>query len=134
MSLKEILEIVVQFLVLPILLYFVKMAGSYLVQKIRESKAKTEDENKKNLLTFIDNLIHTCVAATNQTFVDALKKENLFDAEAQKEALNKALQMILENLTEDAKDYIESITGNLDAYLIPRIEGEVKEQKIFASL
>lgn len=134
MRLKEILEIVVQFLVLPILLYFVKMAGNYFIQKIRESKAKTEDENKKNLLTFIDNLIHTCVAATNQTFVDALKKENLFDAEAQKEALNKALQMILENLTEDAKDYIESITGNLDAYLVPRIESEVKEQKIFTSL
>lgn len=134
MNLKEVLEIVVQFLVLPILLYFVRMAGNYFIQKIKESQVKTEDENKKNLLTFIDNLIRTCVAATNQTFVDALKKENLFDAEAQKEALNKALQMILENLTEDAKDYIESITGDLDAYLVPRIESEVKEQKIFTSL
>ena len=79
-------------------------------------------------------MISISVSAVNQTFVEALKKDNLFDEAAQKEALEMALKIVFENLTKEATDYIDSITGDFDAYVIPRIESEVKTQKVFNEL
>ena len=134
MSAKEILEIVIKFLLLPILLYFVRIAGDYVAQRIKEWKEKTQNDKTKNMLSFIDEVISISVSAVNQTFVEALKKDNLFDEAAQKEALEMALKIVFENLTKEATDYIDSVTGDFDAYVIPRIESEVKTQKVLNEL
>jgi hypothetical protein len=73
--------------------------------------------------------IQDCVAATTQTYVDSLKAQNSFDKEAQKVAFNKTYEAVMAILTDDVKDYLTSIYGDLQSYLTNRIEAEVKAQK-----
>ena len=73
--------------------------------------------------------ISACVIATNQTYVENLKKDQLFDAEAQKEAFQKTYDAVMAVLTDEAKMYLASIYGDLTTYITNKIEAEVKLNK-----
>jgi hypothetical protein len=77
----------------------------------------------------IFDTITKCVIATNQTYVNSLKEQNAFDAEAQKTAFNKTMNAVLEILSEDAKQYIIETTGDLNTYLTNLIEAEVNKNR-----
>ena len=64
-----------------------------------------------------------------QTYVDALKAENAFTKEAQLEALNKAKDTALAVLSPAAVQFIADVYGDLNAYLIAKIEETVRVQK-----
>ena len=70
-----------------------------------------------------------CVIATNQTYVDSLKKSGSFDEAAQKEAFNRTMNAIMTILSDDAKEYITEATGDLNTYLTQLIESEVYKRK-----
>ncbi len=70
-----------------------------------------------------------CVIATNQTYVDSLKKSGSFDEAAQKEAFNRTMNAIMTILSDDAKEYITEATGDLNIYLTQLIEAEVNKRK-----
>ena len=74
--------------------------------------------------------ITACVMATNQTYVEALKKENAFTKEAQQEAFNLTYNAVMAVLTEDAKRYLTEVYGDLTAYITTKIEAEVNVSKI----
>ena len=74
--------------------------------------------------------ISACVIATNQTYVEALKKENAFTKEAQQEAFQLTFDAVMAVLTDDAKDYLVNIYGDLTAYITTKIEAEVNSNKI----
>ena len=77
--------------------------------------------------------ISACVVATNQTYVEALKKDNIFTEESAKEAQEEAFKMTYEAimliLTEDAVTYLTNIYGDLSAYITAQIEAEVNKSK-----
>jgi hypothetical protein len=62
--------------------YIVKYVNS----KANELSASTENEIQKKYIELLSNTITQCVIATNQTYVDSLKEQNAFTADAQKEA------------------------------------------------
>ena len=57
-----------------------------------------------------------------QTYVDTLKKEDKFSAEAQAEALEAAKNRAIELMNTDIQSAIESSYGNLDTYVTTIIE------------
>jgi hypothetical protein len=61
----------------------------------------------------IYHTISTCVIATNQTYVESLKQQGKFDAEAQKEAFAKTYNAVIAVLSEEVKLYIIETSGNL---------------------
>jgi hypothetical protein len=63
------------------------------------------------------NTICQCVIATNQTYVEALKKEGKFDLDAQKKAFEQTKDAVLAILDDEAKKYLASIFGDLDLYI-----------------
>lgn len=65
-----------------------------------------------------------------KTYVDALKKSQQFDKEAQEWALQVALAQAQRLLTEDAKSFLTEAYGDLSKYLEGRIEAEVRNQKV----
>jgi hypothetical protein len=73
--------------------------------------------------------ISDCVVATNQTYVDALKKDNAFTIEAQKEAFKKTYNAVMMVLTDEAKECLTQIYGDLTIYITTKIEAEVKNIK-----
>ena len=73
--------------------------------------------------------ISACVIATNQTYVNSLKGQNAFDAEAQKKAFEMTYNAVIAVLSEDAKDYLTNIYGDLSVYIMNMIEAEVNRSK-----
>ena len=77
----------------------------------------------------LTNTISQCVIATNQTYVESLKKEGKFDLEAQKIAFNKTKTSVLQLLSAEAKIYLTTVVGDLDSYIDNIIEAEVNLNK-----
>lgn len=104
------------------LVFFVK-------QKMAESKAKTNSEIADKYLYMLETTIVDCIKATNQTYVSALKDKNAFDGEAQKEALKLTKDAVIAILSEDAKQYLTTFVGDLDAMIQEKIEANIEEVK-----
>ena len=106
----------------------------YLVQFIRlksqEITDKTDSDLADKYIQMLTDTITTCVIATNQTYVEALKRQGKFDKEAQKEAFKLTYNAVMAVLTDEAKHYLAAIYGDLTAYITTRIEAEVNVSKI----
>lgn len=125
----EIIIQIFQLCIIPLLGILTKYLVDYLNARRDELNAKTENETAQKYTTMIFDTITKCVIATNQTYVNSLKEQNAFDAEAQKTAFNKTMNAVLEILSEDAKQYIIETTGDLNAYLTNLIEAEVNKNR-----
>ena len=77
----------------------------------------------------LEQTIIDCVLSTTQTYVESLKKEGKFDADAQKIAFTKTYTNVMAILSKDAKKYLEETIGDLEAYVYNKIEAEVKLTK-----
>lgn len=126
------LELLFQIFELCIVPLLAVLTG-YLVQWIRVKTAEATEKNQKDVfdkyITMLGETITKCVSATNQTYVDALKKAGSFDVEAQKHALDMTLTAVMSVLGKDAIEYLTAIYGDLTGYLTTLIEAEVKAQK-----
>ena len=125
----EVLYTIFELCIVPLL----AVLTGYLVQWIRAKTAEATEKNQKDVfdkyITMLGETVAKCVSATNQTYVDALKKAGSFDAEAQKFALNMTLGSVMSVLGKDAIEYLSAIYGDLNTYLTTLIEAEVKAQK-----
>lgn len=106
-----------------------KFLISFFSSKISEVKQKTQNELFHKYLDMINKTIEDCVIATNQTYVEALKNKDMFDAAAQKEAFNKTFEAVKTLLSTEAINYITELTGDADLYLSTLIEAEVNKNK-----
>lgn len=126
------LEMLFQIFELCIIPLLAVLTG-YLVQWIKAKTAEATEKNQKDVfdkyITMLGETIAKCVSATNQTYVDALKKAGSFDAEAQKHAFEMTLNAVMNVLGKDAIEYLTAIYGDLTSYLTTLIEAEVKAQK-----
>ena len=123
--LLQILEVCI----LPLLglatTYFIKWVNL----KTQEVKQKTKNDEADKYLDLLERTISSCVLATTQTYVEALKKENAFTEEAQKQAFEATYESIMSILTEDAKEALSMLFTDLDGYITNRIEAEVQLNK-----
>lgn len=108
---------------------FLKAKKEEVLAKISINKTQEEKELASKYLDMVEKTVTDCVKATNQTYVDSLKAEGKFDADAQKIAFNKTLSAVLAILTDDAKEYLTQIFGDLNIYLTNLIESQVKTNK-----
>jgi len=77
----------------------------------------------------LQDTITKCVLATQQTYVEALKKEGKFDLEAQKAAFKQTYDAVLNLLDEEAQIYLENIMPDLTLYITNAIESQIYENK-----
>ena len=91
----------------------IPVCGAYLIkflnQKSAQIAAETDSVEMKNLIEQVNDAVTKAVTYTTQTFVDSLKKNGIFDAEAQAEALQKSLDKTMALLSEVAKSALEEI-------------------------
>lgn len=118
---KQIFELVV----FPLL----GIGTTYLIvlinAKIKELKKQSDSDLEKKYLDMLNNTIVDCVLATNQTYVNELKKQGKFDLDAQKIAFQKTYENIMALLTDEAKKYLSEALGDLQTYINNKIEAEV---------
>ena len=123
--LQQIFELCVITLLGILTTYLVKLIR----KKNKELDAKVSKEVSKKYIDMLADTITDCVVSTNQTYVDALKEANAFDKEAQKKAFELTYNKIMNVLTEDAKEYLTTVYGDLEIYITTKIESEVKLYK-----
>lgn len=111
----------------------IPVCAAFLIQFLRrkseEIGAKVDSMTTKELLDEVTDAVTTAVTYTSQTYVDALKKGGIFDKEAQMEALQMSMDKTLSLLSASAKEVLAEIYGDLDTYLVTKIEAEVRAQK-----
>ena len=126
LMIREIIEVCL----IPLLGVLVTYLVKYINTKSEELEANTDNELAKKYISLLSSTITNCVIATNQTYVETLKKQGKFDAEAQKEAFNMTLNAIMALLTDEAKQYLSEIYGDLNTYITNQIEATVNQNKI----
>lgn len=125
----ETLNQIFQLCVIPILGILTTFVVEFLRAKSKEIINNLDNDVAKKYTAMITNTVIDCVIATNQTYVEALKKQGKFDEEVQKVAFEKTLNAVLGILSDEAKDYIKETTGDLNLYLSQLIEAEVNKAK-----
>ena len=132
----ELINQIFQVCIVPLLAVLTTYLVKYIDAKKDELIVKKEEANtnKENMLAdkyikMLADTIKACVIATNQTYVDSLKDKNAFDEEAQKEAFKKTSDAVMLILSQEAKDYLSTIYGDLNQYIITQIEASVNENK-----
>ena len=91
--------------------------------------SKIKDANAQEMLSSAVTTVSDVVKQVYQTYVEALKGQNAFTAEAQKEALAKALETIEAVLPEKVKAYLTDNFGNMEAWLTTQIEAAIYSLK-----
>lgn len=130
MNLEQYITPIFEICIIPLLGILTKMLIDFLKTKSQEAKQKTDNATAQKYIDMLTNTITSCVAATNQTYVETLKKKGEFTKEAQKEAFNKTYENIIGILSADCKIYLENTFGDLQTYITNQIEATVKENKI----
>lgn len=125
----DILYKVFEVAIIPLLgaatLYLITLIDA----KKKEIKDKAKSETAKKYIEMLDDTIINCVVATNQTYVDALKKAGSFDAEAQKQAFKLTYDAVIAILTDEAQMYLNEAIKDLNAYITNKIESGVVAAK-----
>ena len=126
----ELLTQIFEVCILPLLgiltTFFVKWVNA----RIGEISDNRKNETEKKYLDMLNNTISDCVIATTQTYVDALKKQGAFDAEAQKVAFTMTYEAVIKLLTDEAQIYLNEAVGDLNLYITQKIESEVNLNKM----
>jgi phosphate/sulfate permease len=114
----ELLEQVLDLVLVPLI-------GGAIAYFVAILKSKTKNELVEKYIDMLDNTIMECVLATNQTYVDVLKKAGTFDEEAQKQAFQLTFDAVAAVLTDEARKYLNEAIKDLDAYMTTKIEAQV---------
>ena len=129
MNWLEMLYKILEVCVVPLLGILTVYAVKFIKVKSDEIKTRADNELADKYIDLLSTTISDCVIATNQTYVEALKKENAFTAEAQRKAFELTYDAVLEVLSDDAVIYLTSIYGDLSKYITAKIEAEVNLNK-----
>ena len=123
---NEILTTIITGVITAVVLPLLGFATNALIKWIQ---TKTKSEVASELLTTATNIVMNAVKAVFQTYVASLKKNNTFTAEAQAEALERAKNTALEQMSIDVKTYIKENYGDIDKWLTTMIESSINSLK-----
>lgn len=100
--------------------------STYIVKLLNE---KIKDKQFARWLSQIIEIITNAVKCTYQTYVEALKDENMFTKEAQEEALKRTLQSVKSQLSQESIKFIKDNFGDVEKWLIEKIESIIYSLK-----
>ena len=91
--------------------------------------SKIKDQDLARHLTAVTQIVTDAVMNVFQSFVDTLKKNGNFDEVAQKEAKDRAMEIIMNQLTPELKNYIMNNYGDLQEWISNKIESVIYNLK-----
>ena len=125
----EMLPVIFEVVLIPLLAVLTGYLVAYIKSKTKDLQEATASDKADKYIAIVSEIVSKCVVATNQTYVEALKKEGKFDVAAQEIAFQATLDAVLGLLTDEAKTYLPTVVGDLTLYLTNLIEAEVNYQK-----
>lgn len=125
----DLLYQVFEVCIIPLLGLLTAFGIKFIKAKAAEINAKHDNEVLAKYVLMLSDTIADCVIATNQTYVESLKAQGAFDAEAQKIAFEKTYESVMAVLSAEAKEYLAAAYGDLNVYITNKIEAEVNANK-----
>ena len=125
----EMLNEIFEICIIPLLGVLTAYLVKFINAKSAELASSRQSELERKYITMLNDTITDCVIATTQTYVDSLKKQGAFDADAQKMAFTMTYTSVMNLLTEEATEYLNEAVGDLNLYITQKIEAEVNLNK-----
>ena len=125
----ELLGKIFELCIIPLLGILVPFVIQWIRTKSAALVASADNDLSKKYIAMLTDTVTNAVIAVKQTYVDALKGKNAFTAEAQQEAFTMAYTAVLNNLTDEAKVYLNEAYSDLESYIKVLIEAKVHENK-----
>lgn len=125
----ELLQKIFDVCIIPLLGVLTAYAVQWIKLRSSQIQKTMDNEMLKKYTSMLEATISNCVIATNQTYVEALKEQNAFGSVEQKIAFEKTYVAVMEILTEEAKNYLQEMFGDLQAYITSQIEAQVNKNK-----
>ena len=129
MNYIELLSQIFEVCIIPLLGALTIFLIKWINAKSAQLQTTVDNETLKKYIGMLDSTITSCVLTTTQTYVESLKKQGQFDAEAQKIAFQQTKDAVLVILSDEAKEYLTAALGDLDTYINTKIEAEVNLNK-----
>ena len=126
---KDILTNALYDVAITIIIALGGAAIAYLRTKISSINNNSSNELSNRIRWEVESAVEDAVMAVNQTFVEELKKKNLFDKEAQEEAFDRALDGTLKALSQSTVEFINNTYGDITIWLKDKIEAAVNRNK-----
>lgn len=116
-----------------VLIGAIPIVSKYLIQQIEAKKNEILKNDKaedfQNSIDGAMSLVEKVVDYVSQTYVDTLKKEGKFDAAAQQNAYNKAVEALEKLMDDDMKHVLINVYGDLSTWMKVAIESYIKSRK-----
>lgn len=119
---NDIIISIISVLVTSVVLPLITLGGAKFIQYLNQ---KIKDEKTRNILTGITTIVERAVRSVFQTYVESLKKSGNFDKEAQLSALAYAKTEVLNELNDDAKQFIKENYGDIGNFVTNQIEATI---------
>lgn len=129
MEWMALLQQIFELCIVPLLGIVTAYIVSYIKAKTKELDTTNSNDILIKYVNMLSQTVCDCVIATNQTYVNALKDKNAFTEEAQGIAFQKTYDAVITILSEDAKEYLTHVYGDLSVYIKNMIEAEVNKNK-----
>lgn len=124
---NEVMNLIETLVLAPLIIAI----SSFLIALIRQQTSKIEekikDEKAKRMLEIAENVVSQAVATVSQTYVDGLKKDGIFDTDAQKEAFEMSKDKIYMLLTTDTLRAVKDNYGNVEEWINTKIEETINK-------
>ena len=104
-------------------------ATLWIKQKMGIAQQNAKTEEGKKYLGMLEETIVNCVLTTNQTYVSNLKKDNVFDAEAQKNAFKMTYDSVMSVLSADTMKFLNETYNDVPKLIESMIEAQVNKNK-----
>lgn len=122
MNATEIITLILQGIIVPLVVWMIYATKNYLSAKISNATAQ-------RILAQATDAAQKAVSQTMQTYVDAIKNTPDWDAETQATAFGIAKDTALSILGEEGCKLLQSVVGDANTYLNAAIETAVAKTK-----
>ena len=128
----ELIQNILYILITASGVLLIKCLMNFINSKIDELQIEKEIKDNELLNQYIDTaqqVVYDVVLMVTQTYVENLKQHGNFTKEAQKHAKEMALETAKALISEEAKNAIIVVYGDLDLYLSNLLESIVNQNK-----
>lgn len=122
MDWKEILTYILSAAIVALISYLSERLIVLINQKIQNQKAS-------KALSEAVELVVNAVKATQQEYVDELKKAGTFDTDAQKIALEMAIKKVRANMSVETEKYLTANADDLNDWIVDMIHSVIYDMK-----
>ena len=126
MATDKILSMIVSTVITAVIIPIITIAGKKLIAWL---ETKTSSKAAADFLQTATGIVVNAVRFVYQTYVESLKDDGRFGEDEQKEAYNRARDIVLQQTNDDVKRYIESTYGEFETWIDIQIESTIERLK-----